>query len=65
MRELEELAHTIREGGAWPISLGELVQATKTSFVVDSMASLQLSVESDRGNRGEADIDVVHPEAGS
>jgi len=35
VRELEEFAHSIREGGSCPISLSELVQATKISFVVD------------------------------
>jgi predicted dehydrogenase/threonine dehydrogenase-like Zn-dependent dehydrogenase len=35
LSELEGFARTIREGGKWPITLGDLIQATKTSFIVD------------------------------
>lgn len=35
VRELEEFARSVHEGGTWPISLNELVQATKISFAVD------------------------------
>lgn len=35
LKEVEEFAHSIREGGTWPISLSALVQATKISFIVD------------------------------
>jgi len=35
VRELEEFAHSIRERGPWSISLSKLVEATRTSFIVD------------------------------
>lgn len=35
LRELEEFGRCIRDGGYWPISLDDLVSATKISFVVD------------------------------
>jgi len=35
MRELEEFAHSIREGDVWPISLDELIRATVISFAVE------------------------------
>ena len=35
MQQIREFGRCVSEGGAWPISLNELVQATKVSFVVD------------------------------
>ena len=36
LRELEEFGRTVRNGGAWPIPLDELVRATEVSFIVDA-----------------------------
>lgn len=35
LKELEEFARFVREGGSWPISLEDFVRATKISFLVD------------------------------